>query len=281
MADQTINITSGFYDSVSGDRLYSADQMNMPYKRVISEGVFSSAWGDKFDVQQTGEDLVLTVSTGGALYAGKWIDMSTAQEITVPENNTAYNRIDTLLLQVDTRLEGRKAALVYRTGTPDASPVHPAINQVVGVYELPLFDVDVDAGATALYLDDLHDRRTFARVVLDQDEFSAVDSRLDALEAYSAKTFKGNNVSFDYNYCAKVGKLAVFFVSGTASATTKIYFPAGFNVKEIPYHVVGIKGSAVGEFDVAYATPLDQTTSGNAFSVNSGYFSISGVAPLN
>ena len=42
MSEQAINITSGFYNSINGDRMYSANDMNKPYKRVFTEGIF--AW---------------------------------------------------------------------------------------------------------------------------------------------------------------------------------------------------------------------------------------------
>ena len=43
MADTRYTVDSGFYDSVNQDRLYSADEMNMPYKDIISEGVFEAS----------------------------------------------------------------------------------------------------------------------------------------------------------------------------------------------------------------------------------------------
>ena len=285
MADQSFSISSGFYNSVNGDRVYSADDMNLPYKRFVSEGVYAPpSYNERFSLHQTGEDLILTLSAGGALFAGKWIDSPAAQEITVPANNTAYNRIDTLLIQVDTRLEGRAAYLVYRTGTPSANPVHPDINHATGVYELPLYDVDIDAGATAIYMDDIHDRRVFASVTLGYEKFQQIDARLDALENTSKSSFSPHvdgTVTFDINVCRKVGKIAVFSVSGTATQSVLIHFPLGFTVKDVPSFAVGLKNGSAATFEFGYSTPQTAYQSGIAFNVPSGTFSMAGTAVIN
>ena len=42
MADQNFEVNCGFFDAMNNDRLYSADQMNRPYKRLVSNGVFAT-----------------------------------------------------------------------------------------------------------------------------------------------------------------------------------------------------------------------------------------------
>lgn len=36
-------ISCGFFNAVNGDRTYNAEQMNNPYKRIVSNGVLQKA----------------------------------------------------------------------------------------------------------------------------------------------------------------------------------------------------------------------------------------------
>ena len=46
MADQNFNVKSGFFNSINSDRLYNAEDMNRPYKRIIADGVFATQSGN-------------------------------------------------------------------------------------------------------------------------------------------------------------------------------------------------------------------------------------------
>ena len=76
MPDIFQTITGGFFDSVNKDRLYTANQMNMPYKRVISDGVFPNKnGGPSGDFQVAAvSGMVVSVATGNAMIGGKWAE---------------------------------------------------------------------------------------------------------------------------------------------------------------------------------------------------------------
>ena len=70
MPDQIFQVECGFFDSVNKDRLYSADQMNLPYKRLISNGVFANKDGtasDDFKVQPVFGTTNIKVKAGQGL----------------------------------------------------------------------------------------------------------------------------------------------------------------------------------------------------------------------
>ena len=142
---------SGFYDSVNQDRLYSADDMNRPYRRLVSNGVFANQDGtpsDDLKVIANGT-MNITVNSGEGIFAYKWFSSET-QIISVPSNNTANPRIDSVIVQVDTRVAARVANLVYRTGTPSATPTPPALSLETGVTEYRIANVYITAGANAI-----------------------------------------------------------------------------------------------------------------------------------
>lgn len=152
MADQIFEAYCGFFDSVNKDRLYPADDMNRPYKRIVSNGVFATPQGTPstdFLVSASGSSMVLTVQAGEGIFADKWFQ-SQSMQITVPSNNSTRPRIDSVIAQVDKRASGRKGSIVYRTGTPSDEPTPPSINLVAGVIEYRIANVSVASFAGAI-----------------------------------------------------------------------------------------------------------------------------------
>ena len=56
-------ITSGFFDSVSGDRTYDADQMSTYFEGLISDGVYENV-GDRFAVTSANSGMNINVGAG-------------------------------------------------------------------------------------------------------------------------------------------------------------------------------------------------------------------------
>lgn len=162
MADQAFEITSGFYDSVDDDRLYSADQMNMPYKRLISNGVFATPDGtpsNDFQVTADGSGLTVTVFGGNAIAGDKWVESETSIPITVTANTLLVPRVDSVILQVDRTRPVRAASVIYRQGVASSNPQPPEITQTVDVYELRLANVTVEGRSTAITQINITDMR--------------------------------------------------------------------------------------------------------------------------
>lgn len=80
MADTRYAAKSGFYDSQNRDRLYSADDMNEPYKSILTEGIVEQTTG--FQVTNP-SGTTLKVAAGKAILGGKWVDAEDTN-ITVP-----------------------------------------------------------------------------------------------------------------------------------------------------------------------------------------------------
>lgn len=118
MADQKFNVSCGFFDSVNGDRLYSADQMNKPYFRLISNGIFAApdaSPSEDFEVVPS-SGMGIIVKAGNGIFADKWLESAADIAITVPSNNSGASRKDSVIIQVDKTVSGRSGSVVYRTG---------------------------------------------------------------------------------------------------------------------------------------------------------------------
>lgn len=162
MADQIFNVNCGFFDAINSDRTYTAEQMNNPYKRLISNGVYPNPDGTTstdLQVVSATAAMDITVKAGQGLFADKWFDNSAAINITVPNNTGLTPRFDSVIVQVDTRTSGRAGNIVYRTGTAASNPSPPAINTVTGVTEYRLANIYVAGGANTINDDAITDRR--------------------------------------------------------------------------------------------------------------------------
>lgn len=162
MADQIFNVNCGFFDAIDSDRTYTAEQMNNPYKRLISNGVFATPQGTPstdLQVVSASNAMGITVNAGEGLFADKWFQNAAGISITVPNNTAVTPRIDSVIVQVDTTISGRAGNIVYRTGNPATNPAPPPINQVSGVIEYRLANVYVAAGANAINNDAITDLR--------------------------------------------------------------------------------------------------------------------------
>ena len=162
MADQTFSVDCGFFNAVDMDRLYDAEQMCLPYNRIVSNGVFATPQGTPSTDLQTvsaenGMDII--VQAGQGMFANKWYKNPSGITITVPLNTSINPRIDSVIAQVDTRMSGRIGNIVYRTGEPAASPTPPNIGTVEGVVEYRLANVAVAPGAAAITNADITDLR--------------------------------------------------------------------------------------------------------------------------
>lgn len=160
MAEQIYNVNCGFFDAVNNDRVYTAEDMNRLYKRVIHDGVFPDENNNPSNdfLVEADSGMTIAVGTGEGVFASHWLKNSVDIPIDVPPNSS-NDRIDSVIIQVDTRKSGRAGNIVYRTGEPSINPAPPEINEVQGVVEYRLANVSVVSGATAITNADITDLR--------------------------------------------------------------------------------------------------------------------------
>lgn len=162
MAEQKFNVNCGFFDAINRDRLYSADQMNRPYKRVISNGVFATPQGTPstdLQVVSANNNMNIIVKRGEGLFADKWFENPSDIAITVSANSNVTPRRDSIIVQVDKRQNGRMGSIVYREGTPSSNPQPPAIGTVENVIEYRIANIYVAPGANYIGNDAIVDLR--------------------------------------------------------------------------------------------------------------------------
>lgn len=162
MAEQTFSIEGGFFDAINNDRVYTANDMNRPYKRLITEGIFATPQGTPSTDLQTisaQSGLNIIVKKGEGLLAGKWFESTTDIQITVPSNTSIVPRRDSVILQINMKQSGRNATIVYRTGTPSSNPQPPELSTDSSIVERRISNIYVAAGANYIGNDAIVDLR--------------------------------------------------------------------------------------------------------------------------
>lgn len=146
MSDVFQTITGGFFDSVNKDRIYSADQMNMPYKKIVADGLFFEGGdgGTIFKVT-AGGDMTVNIGAGNALIGGKWAENEDSVAIEISGNTGSAARIDSIILRLDNSLDTRAIGIVYRQG--DASAPDLVASDTVKEFRLANISVAVNASS--------------------------------------------------------------------------------------------------------------------------------------
>lgn len=142
--DVKYEVNAGFFDAINQDRTYSAEDMNRPYRKIISSGVFATQQGetsDELQVFSANDGMNIIVSAGNAFIGDKWFENPSDLIITVSQNSEVLSRIDSIIAQVDKTQSGRVGSIVYRKGVASSNPVHPNINTEENIFELRLADI--------------------------------------------------------------------------------------------------------------------------------------------
>lgn len=118
-------LTSGFFNSVDGDRRYDADQFSSFLDGIVYDGVYG-AYGNCFYVTSNeSEDLGIIIDTGRAWFNHTWTLNDTYYNLTMPEADLLLDRIDAVVIEVNK--EDRRNSFQVVQGTPAESPVRPTL----------------------------------------------------------------------------------------------------------------------------------------------------------
>jgi len=152
-----MTVTSGFFDSLSSDRLYSAAQMGSIFNGIITNGIYSeylNAFGPVAN-----DTMFVTIGSGRAWFDETWTYNDADVDIEIATAEPALDRIDTIVLEVNRSVSIRANTLKVIEGTPAGSPVPPTLVDTAEIVQYPLVDVYVAAAVTEIYTGDLTDRR--------------------------------------------------------------------------------------------------------------------------
>lgn len=156
---------SGFFDSVSRDRVYQADRFAKRFRLVMSDGILNG--GNNLRVTAPGTGMQVEVDFGAGMVRGYDYfleDDDTGKLVLQLAEADAQKRIDRIVLRMDTGTSKREIYADVVKGTPGASPTPPALVREGNIYELSLARVAVDSSTMVIMQGDITDERYNAEV---------------------------------------------------------------------------------------------------------------------
>lgn len=150
-------VTCGFFNSVDGDRLYNADDISNYFLKLISNGVFATP-ASAMQVQAN-NGLTVQVSAGWGFINCKWINNDAPYLLTLDAADVVLNRIDRIVLRLNTNTNTRSIAIAIKKGTAGTTPNPPALQRSGGIYELSLAQIYVAANASTITQANITDER--------------------------------------------------------------------------------------------------------------------------
>ena len=131
-----MSVSSGFFNSLNGDRKYNAAQMSAIFDGLIVDGVFASI-GTAFAVKAAG-GLTVNVGIGKAWFDHTWTVNDSILPMTAPEAEVLLDRIDAVVLEVNGTESVRENTIKFVKGNPSSAPSRPTLTNEGNVHQYPL-----------------------------------------------------------------------------------------------------------------------------------------------
>lgn len=131
-----MSVSSGFFNSLNGDRKYNAAQMSAIFDGLIIDGVFASI-GTAFAVKAAG-GLAVNVGIGKAWFDHTWTVNDSILPMTAPEAEVLLDRIDAVVLEVNGMESVRNNTIKFVKGNPSSAPSRPTLTNEGNVHQYPL-----------------------------------------------------------------------------------------------------------------------------------------------
>lgn len=154
-------LTFGFFDAAydsstdTYDRTYSAEQMSLYFKGLVSDGVIANV-GSMLAVSPR-SGMSVQVGAGRMFIDSRWLQNDAAYNVTIQAAHATLNRKDIIVARLD--YSGRAIGIIAKTGTAAASPAAPGIVRNSEYFEMELAEIYVSAGATAITAANITDKR--------------------------------------------------------------------------------------------------------------------------
>lgn len=131
-----MSVSSGFFNSLNGDRKYNTAQISAIFDGLIIDGVFASI-GTAFAVKAAG-GLTVNVGIGKAWFDHTWTVNDSILPMTAPEAEVLLDRIDAVVLEVNGMKSVRNNTIKFVKGNPSSAPSRPTLTNEGNVHQYPL-----------------------------------------------------------------------------------------------------------------------------------------------
>lgn len=148
-----MSVTSGFFDSLNGDRCYNSEQMSSIFDGIINDGIFANI-GTAFSVKADAGNAI-TVGIGRAWFNSTWINNDSILPITADVSEVLLDRYDAIIIEIDRSISVRAGNIKIIKGTPSSSPKVPEMKHTIEINQYPLAFVYRKAGSETITQSDI------------------------------------------------------------------------------------------------------------------------------
>ena len=131
-----MSVTSGFFNSVNGDRRYNANEMSALFDGIINDGIFANI-GTAFSVTAESGNTV-KIGIGRAWFNSAWVYNDSVLPITMEDSEILLDRYDAVVIEVDHSEAVRKGDIKIIKGSPSSTPQKPTMKHTLDVHQYPL-----------------------------------------------------------------------------------------------------------------------------------------------
>lgn len=176
-------ILYGFFDSIEGDRLYSAEDLTGYFLRLIPNGVLAGG------LEVTASGLTVSVSKGRGFLRTRWVNVTEPETLEVAACTSGV-RQDRVVLRLNTLDAVRSISLAVKQGTPPPDYAPPSLSRNGPVYEISLARLIVGTESVLSVIDEREDN-DLCGIVQGFDAFDGMRfkrltrAEYDALGSYS------------------------------------------------------------------------------------------------
>ena len=209
-------VTYGFYNALNHDRLYDAIQMSSIFDGIIRDGIFSTI-GDTMIVTAPEDGMYVNVGSGRAWFNHTWTLNDTDYPIEAEEAEVVLDRIDAVILEVNSSTEVRANSIKFLKGTPSTNPVKPTLTHNAEVNQYALAYVRIKAGQTTIFQSDIEnavgtDETPFITGVLQQVSIETLLKQWEAeFNTYFTNFKNTSTTEFNNWFAAKVSEYTAWF----------------------------------------------------------------------
>ena len=154
-----MSVTSGFFNSLSGDRKYDAIQISSMFDGLITDGIYNGFLESFMVTASSPASMVVTVGEGRCWFNHTWTLNDAPLPLTLDVGDVVLNRIDTIVIDVDSTDTVRACTIKVVKGTPSSQAVAPSLENTETHHQYPLCDISVVAGATTVTQSNITNRR--------------------------------------------------------------------------------------------------------------------------
>lgn len=209
-------VTYGFYNALNHDRLYDAIQMSSIFDGIIRDGIFSTI-GDTMIVTAPEDGMYVNVGSGRAWFNHTWTLNDTAYPIEADQAEVVLDRIDAVILEVNSSAEVRANSIKFLKGTPSSNPVKPTLTHNAEVNQYALAYVRIRAGQTTIFQSDIEnavgtDETPFITGVLQQVSIETLLKQWEAeFNTYFTNFQNTSTTEFNNWLATKVSEYTAWF----------------------------------------------------------------------